>query len=59
MGFPIKDVVLIERFPKGIFLCSRCLARRARPVRPEQRRDLANFPDTLDFAAGVAKSFSG
>jgi len=59
MGFPIKDVVLIERFPKGLFVCSSCLARRARPVRPEQQRDLANLPDTLHFAAGIAKSFSG
>jgi len=57
MSIPKKDVVLIERFPKGIFLYSSCLARCGRPVWPEQR-GLANLPNPIRFVAGNAKSFS-
>jgi len=35
MGIPTKDVVLIERFPKGVFLCSSCFARYDWPVWPK------------------------
>jgi hypothetical protein len=58
MGTPTKDVVKIERFKKGVFLLSICLACRDWPVRPEQQRELAHFPNAIDFLAGNAKSFS-
>jgi len=58
MGVPAKDVVLIERFPKGVFFCSSCLALWSWRVRPEQQRDLANVPNAIHLVAGYAKPFS-
>ena len=55
MGFPAKDVVLIERFPNGVFLCGSFLARCDWPVWPKQW-DLANLPNAIHFIAGYPLS---
>jgi len=59
MGVLTKDVVLIERFSKGVFMCSGCLDRYTWPFRPDQRRGFTSVSDAIHFVAGIAKSFSG